>query len=449
MKESLKVVINAQLKPDGGAGGTVTVLRALAALARLEDGPEEYVFVGPHDSTEWLRSILPPRQSVVRGPAPIEHGPDRLEPLKRALGPLRPAARGIRRLLDTTAQAAESKASVLATLKYSAPRPANNFYEGLDCDVIHFPFQSFETCALPAVYNPHDLQHLHHPEFFTAAEIARREALYPAACRAAHTVVVASEFVKRDVVERYHVSPQKVQVIPWAPPPPPEPSAAADISALREKYGLGERPFALYPAMTWEHKNHVRLLEALARLRDREGLEVRFVCTGHKTDFWPSVGRRMRELRLEGQVTFPGLVPREELSALYRAAQFVFIPTLFEAASAPLFEAWQHGVAVACSSVTSLPEQAAGAALFFDPFDVGEIAGALAQMATDAGLRDELRRRGANRLGDFSLERTARAYRAVYRRAAGLRLDEDDRRLLGWDWTRRREPVERAGTYQT
>jgi glycosyltransferase involved in cell wall biosynthesis len=143
-------------------------------------------------------------------------------------------------------------------------------------------------------------------------------------------------------------------------------------------------------------------------------------------------------------VNFVGLIPREELSAFYRAAQFVFVPTLFEAASAPLFEAWQHGAPVACSSVTSLPEQAAGAALLFDPFDVKSIANALARMATGEGLRDELRRRGASRLEDFSLERTAKAYRAVYRRAAGVGLVEEDRHLLGWDWTRQRAPVEQA-----
>lgn len=444
MRDRLRVAINAQLEPDGGSGGTVTVLRALAALARLEDGDEEYVFVGPHDSAEWLRSILPPRQTVVCGPAPVEFVPGRLEPFKRALGPLRPAARGLRRLLNTTVQTAESGTSGLASLKYLAPPRPKNFYEGLGCDVIHFPFQAYEPCALPTVYNPHDLQHLHHPEFFTPSEIARREVLHPAACRAAHTVVVASEFIKRDVMERYHIEPEKVQVIPWAPPPLPEASAAADFPTLREKYGLSGRPFALYPAMTWEHKNHVRLLEALAVLREREGLEIDFICTGHKTDFWPRVERRMNELRLGSQVNFVGLIPREELSALYRAAQFVFIPTLFEAASAPLFEAWQHGAPVACSSVTSLPEQASGAALLFDPFDVESVADALARTATDEGLRDELRRRGASRLEDFSLERTAKAYRAVYRRAAGLGLCEDDRQLLGRDWTRRRAPVERT-----
>ena len=75
--------------------------------------------------------------------------------------------------------------------------------------------------------------------------------------------------------------------------------------------------------------NHLRLLEALARLRDRDGLKLPFVFTGYKTDFWLCVGRRVDELGLGGQVSFLGLLPREDLSAFYRAAQFVFVPTRF------------------------------------------------------------------------------------------------------------------------
>jgi glycosyltransferase involved in cell wall biosynthesis len=431
LKEGLRVAVNAQLEPESGSGGIVTALRALAALAFLEDGPEEYVFVGPHGSADWLRTILPPGQKVVPGPAPLTHRVDRLEPFKRALGPLRPAARGVRRMLGAAVQTVGGDVAMPAPEKWPAHAQRMNFYERLGCDVVHFPFQDYEPCSMPTVYNPHDLQHLHHPEFFTASECERRERLYPAACRAAHTVVVASEFVRGDIVERYQIEPRKVQVIPWAPPPVPAPASAEGFHALARKYGLGGAPFALYPAMTWEHKNHVRLLEALALLRDREGLELRFVFTGHKTDFWPRIERRAEELRLAGRVSFLGMVTREELSALYRAARFVFIPTLFEAASAPLFEAWQHGAPVACSSVTSLPEQAEGAALLFDPFDVEAIAAALARMATDEGLLEDLRRRGARRLG-----RTAKAYRAVYRRAAGLSLNEEDRQLLGRDWSR-------------
>jgi glycosyltransferase involved in cell wall biosynthesis len=188
--------------------------------------------------------------------------------------------------------------------------------------------------------------------------------------------------------------------------------------------------------MTWEHKNHIRLLEAVHLLREREKLKVNVICTGYKNAFYPRIEQRLDELKLKEQVKFTGVVTSEELSLLYRRAQFVIIPTLFEAASAPLFEAWQHGAAVACSSVTSLPEQASGAALLFDPFSVEEIADAVKTLATDENIRADFRSRGFKRLQNFDIERTAKAYRAVYRRAAGVVLSDEDRHLLNWDWMR-------------
>lgn len=427
LREALRIAVNAQIRPGSGTGGVETVLRTLAALSRLEDGPEEYVFIGPWDEPDWLRPLLSERARIVRGPKTtgVKSNPNRIEPLKRALGPLRPViAQQAQRFLPR----ADSTALALPV--------SDGFYESLNCDVLHFPYQHYVQSALPSIYNPHDLQHLHLPQFFTQAEILRRESIYPAACRAAQTVVAASQFVKQDIVRHYRIPAQNVQVIPWALPPAHTPARRADESlrTIRKRYGLFDQPFMLYPAMTWEHKNHLRLLEALAQLRDEAGLKLYLLCTGHKNNFWPLIERRVKELALQRQVKFLGLIAPEELSALYRAAQFVIIPTLFEAVSAPLAEAWQHDVPVACSSVTSLPEQARDAALLFDPHSVAAIAAALVRMATDDGLRAALRRRGHERLQDFSLARTAKAYRAVYRRVAGRVLSEEDRWLLTWDW---------------
>lgn len=431
MNSSLRVAINAQLLPSSGAGGIETVLVALSALGHLDDGPEEYLFVGPAQQPDWLLdSWRGPRMKIIAGPSPapppvspVAPSSEPLRYVKSALAPLRPLARGVKRYLST----------VSSKGRQTGGRGPLNFYEKLNCDVVHFPFQYFEPCAMPAIFNPHDLQHLHYPAFFDEAEILRRETTYRAACEGAHTVVVASKFVKHDVVKQYGIAPERVRVIPWSPPPVRQTSDAARSTLLadaREKYRLPREPFALYPAMTWEHKNHLRLLEAMALLRDRDALEVNLVCTGHQTDFWPHIEQRISELKLTERVRFLGQIPYVELPALYRAAQFVVIPTLFEAASAPLFEAWQQGVPVACSRVTSLPEQAGDAALLFDPASVDSIAAAVARMSTDAMLRADLRRRGTRRLQDFSLERTAKSYRAVYRRAAGRALNEEDRELL-------------------
>ncbi len=418
MSGRLRIAINAGIKPGSGTGGIETVLRGLATLGHLDDGDEEYVFIAPWDDPDWLRPLLGARSSIVPAPRPVIAPASRsrakpVEAVRRIVRPVRAAAGQLKRALSAS-----------AAMNAGAP-VSDGFYESLRCDVIHFPFQTYVRCALPSVYNPHDLQHRHFPQFFTKAEIRRRELLYAAACRTARTVVVASQFVKRDVAASYRLAPGKIPL---------------DVRAVLSKYGAADvlpapdAAYALYPAMTWEHKNHLRLLEALALLRDRDGLRVRLICTGQQNDFWPLIRERLAALRLEAQVTFTGIVSPQELNALYDAAQFVVIPTLFEAASAPLFEAWQHDAPVACASVTSLPEQAADAALLFDPLSVESIAAAVARMTREPDLRAELRRRGHRRLSDFSWARTLRAYRAVYRRAAGRALNDEDTRLLRWDW---------------
>jgi glycosyltransferase involved in cell wall biosynthesis len=91
---------------------------------------------------------------------------------------------------------------------------------------------------------------------------------------------------------------------------------------------------------------------------------------------------------------------------------------------------------VASSNATALPDQIRDAGLLFDPTDTLKIADAVERMATDEVIREELRELGYRRAKNFSWERTAKAYRAVYRQLAGIRLTDEERWLLEWDWMR-------------
>lgn len=424
--QPLRIAINAQVVPHSGGGGLETVLAGLIqTLGRIDDGAEEYIIISRWDNPECWQPYVGTNQKIVRGPAPPSQAVSaKRERLKRALGPLLPKATGVYRSLFPLPPAR----------RWPEVPISDGFYESLGGDVIHFAYQDFTLCAIPSIYNPHDLQHRHYPQFFEPSALAWRETIYPAGCLLSQTVAVASQWVKQDIERHYRVHPDRIQVIPWAAPMQIYTAPTAEtLSAVRRKYALREA-FALYPAMIYAHKNHIRLLEALALLRQRERLELHLVCTGDKKDFWPQVEGRVHELNLQEQVKFLGMVSPEELRALYRLCQFVVIPTTFEAASSPLFEAWQDAAPTACSTVTSLPEQAGDAALLFDPFSVEAIAEALRRMATEPALREELKRKGERRLRDFSWERTAKAYRAMYRRAGRRPLSEEDRSLLGWDW---------------
>jgi hypothetical protein len=109
--------------------------------------------------------------------------------------------------------------------------------------------------------------------------------------------------VRDDIVRQYAVSPAKIRVVHAASPIGayrlPE---AAEREVIRRKVGAPEA-FALYPALTYQHKNHVRLLEAVARLRDRYHVTVPVVVRGRRN----STGtiRDGATLGLQDQVIFP------------------------------------------------------------------------------------------------------------------------------------------------
>jgi hypothetical protein len=207
LKRNLRIAINAQIPAGSGTGGIETVLRVLTSLNRL-DGDEEYIFIGHWSDANWLKSLLSERQKLVRAPQPGQQATNRTETFKRLLGPLRPLARVVKHRV-----VGQLPPEAIVSIQSS-----DGFYENLNCDVIHFPYQDYVHCRVPTVYNPHDLQHLHYPQFFAPEEIQRRESIYPAACRASHSVVVASQFIKQDVRDRYGIEADKIQVIPWSPP---------------------------------------------------------------------------------------------------------------------------------------------------------------------------------------------------------------------------------------
>jgi glycosyltransferase involved in cell wall biosynthesis len=423
-QNSIRVAIHIDVTP-GVAGGTAQSTQGLVSSLGQLDGPETYILSArSNEQAAWISQHCGPNQRVVvrRRARRTAHMFARARTVKATLKP-----------------ALEALRSAIDRLTPQRPRLdlSDGYYESLGVDVLHFPTQPFILCALPTIYNPHDLQHLHYPQFWTAEELARREVVYRGACHFARTVVVGSAWIKQDVVRQYQIDPDKVQIIPWAPPTVQYP--AIDIERLSEARSRLALPasYALYPAVTWPHKNHPRLFEAMADLRDRRGVLVHLVCTGSRwPEYWPMIERRLKELRLESQVRFLGFLSEADLRAVYQLAQFLIMPTLFEADSCPIHEAWSEGLPVASSNHTALPDQVADAGLLFDAKDVSAIANALERMSTDAGLRRQLVERGYRRVKDFDWIRTAKAYRAVYRGAAGLRLGDEDRWLLSWDWMR-------------
>ena len=407
--EPLRVALDARI-PEGRWGGVQQVVQGLAHGLGQLDGTDEYVFLVEADGRNWL--------------GPMMGGPCRLIEVPAGFGKtrLRRAYDAMSVRLPMAARTARAVASSFAGVSMPVPS-SDGFVESLGADVIHFTTPGAFLTSIPSVYQPHDLLHRHHPEQFGALHARYRDDTYRTFCDRAAIVAVMTEWGRADILSAFGLPTDRIAVVPWAPV-----AGLARPAQAATELDLPDR-FVVYPAQTWPHKNHIRLIEALALLRDR-GTVVPLVCTGRQTEHMPSIQRRIDDLGVAGQVRFLGYVPPDILDKIYRVATALVFPSRFEGWGLPVVEAFAYGLPVACSNATVLPEVARDAALFFDPESPDDIASAIAAVWSDEDLRETLRGRGQMRVADLSWEKTARTFRALYRRVVGRGLTGEDRALL-------------------
>ena len=416
---ALRVCIDARLTGGGSLGGVEQFVIGLArGLSQLSDESIEYSFLTYAGHDEWLRPYIGGACRIVQG-----FGATRRPGWSRALrnAPLLRAA--AYKILNPLRQQIQKPETLV-------PPISDGLVEKEGFDLVHFPTQSAFITGVPSIYHPWDLQHLHLPEYFPPEVIRKRETEYRAFCGQAAMVVAATTWQKQDLIAQYQLAKEKVEVVPPAPVVEfyPVPSQV-DLENARKKFALPPR-FFFYPAQTWPHKNHKALFQALARVREREGVTIPLVLTGKRNDFFPAIEENIASLNLTSQVMFLDYVSPLELQCLYRLARAMVFPSLFEGFGMPVLEAFLSGTPTACSNVASLHELATDAALIFDPLDTEDIAQTLLRLWSDDALCQDLIARGHKRASNFTWERTACTFRAHYRRLTGRQLSAEDKSLV-------------------
>ena len=270
-------------------------------------------------------------------------------------------------------------------------------------------------CA--TVLTVHDISFERYPDFFSRSELLRARTLVPFSARRADLVIAVSECTKTDLVNFYGIDPEKIVVTPAAPAPP---FRLLDdrrrIDAVRREYGI-DGPFILYVGNIQPRKNLRRLIEAFAAVACESDIAHRLVIVGKKAWLHSPVLEAARASGLSERITFTGYVPDQDLPALYNAADLFVYPSIFEGFGLPVLEAMSCGTPVITSNTSSLPEVGGDAAIYFDPFDAGDIARAMRAVVADPGLRSRLSARGLARAKEFSWAATARKTVEAYERA--------------------------------
>ena len=274
--------------------------------------------------------------------------------------------------------------------------------------------RSFES-DVPYVMPIFDLQHRLQPEFPEVSadgEWEHREYLYRHGTRNATLLLADSETGKQDILDCYAsfgVTADKIVVLPYVPPPYLDSVVPqSERQRVRALYRLPDR-FLFYPAQFWPHKNHLRVIQALAQLKRTKGIVVPLVLCGTyrgdlRTRVYGQLMTEARRLNVDSQIHYLGYVPNEVMSVLYSEATGLVMPTFFGPTNIPVVEAWMLDCPVITSDIRGIREQVGDAGVLVDPRSVDAIADGMRRVWESSDLRGDLARRGKARVSEFTVQ---------------------------------------------
>jgi len=242
--------------------------------------------------------------------------------------------------------------------------------------------------------------------------------LYHYSVRRADQVFTAASWVKERLRTVYGVPSHKIDVIPLAASEEFVPATPERIREWRQRYGLGEQPYALFVGKLVGRHHILEMLEAFSQARARHGFVHRLVLVGPNPNRL-DLSRHVRRLGIEAVVSHVPYMPAPDLPLAYSGAEvFIYPSAAAEGFGIPLLEAMACGTPAIGTRLGSVPEVVGDAAWLLDANSVEELAGGLARLLLDAPLRQQLRARGLDRARSFSWRRTAGETMAILERLA-------------------------------
>jgi|GEM_PF-2905008 len=216
----------------------------------------------------------------------------------------------------------------------------------------------------------------------------------------ADRVLVSARQIK-DELESLTRLPHEPEVVPLAVPPlyrpadvPRKPSQVLSVGTEQPRKNL-EGLFRIFSRVLREHP--ATLVKVGRRTRDR-----------------PRLRALAQELGIEDHIIWRDFVEEEELVRLYQTSTVTVVPSFLEGFSMPCLEAMSTGCPLVAANRSAIPEVVGTGGLLLDPTDEPAWADAIVRILQDRIFAGELSKRGIERSGAFSAERSARQVLRIY-----------------------------------
>lgn len=260
-------------------------------------------------------------------------------------------------------------------------------------------------------------------------------AVMKSAAKDSTKIIAISKTTMEDVISYYNVPKEKFDIIYHGVDHKNfnmnVSSRTNEIKKFKEKYNISEE-YILYTGMWKKHKNLIRLLKAYEIFRTQNtDNRIQLVLVGKVDKKEPEVTALINRINSSQAVILSdqgeskdlsykpiittGFIDESELPIAYAGAFVYCIPSLSEGFGWPPLEAMACGTPVISSRESCIPEILGKAPLYFDAYNIEDIAKKMKTITTDNTLRKELIKKGLEQVKKYNWEETAEKTYKVYK----------------------------------
>lgn len=258
----------------------------------------------------------------------------------------------------------------------------------------------------------YDLIPILYPSYVTPFYASQSRIFLPGILKKASQIFSISEYTKKDIIQKYHIDPQKIRVTPLGVSDHFRPASQIEVQSFCKRYNL-INPFILFVGAIEPKKNIPTIIKGFYQAKKKQP-DLELVIAGKKAWKYQDVFHLVNTLKLTESVHFLHFVPYDELPLLYSAASVFVFPSNYEGFGLPPLEAMKCGTPVIVSNRSSLPEIVGPEGEIIEPEDSESLAKKMLTLLRNDSIRTEQIAYNIERAKEFTWKRCAEETKKGY-----------------------------------
>lgn len=279
-------------------------------------------------------------------------------------------------------------------------------------DIFHSPFfhaPKFKYAKV--ILTVHDLRFYRYPKTYAILRYLYLKRKVKDSIKSADAIIAISEFTKREIIDAYNIEENKITVI------------LEGINRDRYTLKTSETPlqipkdlennkFILSVGHLEPRKNYEALIKSFLMLKTtKSDFDYKLVIVGKKGHHYQEV---LKLVDSSNDIIYLNFVDHSTLLWLYKQASIFVFPSYYEGFGFPPLEAACFGTLSVVSNISSIPEVCGNSAIYFNPFDINDMADKIYIALNDASIYNKIRQNLIKNLERFSWKENAESTIKIY-----------------------------------